>query len=92
MKRILISQNEKNNGTDYVVVNGKLVKDEDIRLKHYREVRKSDNWKVNYKDDFLELKSENGQILIKSNYLDKDNVNRSIYLRKHSILKTLYQV
>lgn len=79
MKRILISQNEKNDGTDYVIVNGQLIKDEDLCLQHYRELRKSDTWKKDYKDDFLELKSNNNQILLKSHYSDKDNVNRNIY-------------
>ncbi|RKS53791.1 hypothetical protein BC962_2047 [Gillisia mitskevichiae] len=79
MKRILISQNEKNNGTDYVIVNGQLVKDEDLCLHHYRELRISDTWKQDYKDDFLELKSNKNNLLLKSHYIDKDNVNRSIY-------------
>lgn len=79
MERILISQNENNDGTDYVVVNGELIGDEDLGLKYYRELRKSDNWKKVFKDEFLELKSNNNQILLKSHFLDKDNVNRNIY-------------
>jgi len=79
MERILISQNENNDGTDYVVVNGGLVRDEDLSLKYYRELRKSDNWKQVYKDEFLEFRSNNNQILLKSHFLDKDNVNRNIY-------------
>lgn len=79
MKRILISQNEKNDGIDYVVANGELIKDEDLCLQYYRQLRESDTWKQNYKDDFLELKSSTSQILLKSHYLDKDDVNRNIY-------------
>ncbi|MFV8226578.1 hypothetical protein [Christiangramia aquimixticola] len=79
MKRILISQSEKNDGTDYVVVDGKLIKDQDLRLQYHKELRRSIEWNLNYKDDFLELKSFKNQILLKSQYLSKDDVNRNIY-------------
>lgn len=79
MKRILISQNEKNNGEDYVVVDGQLINDEDLCLKYSKKVRETDNWKQNYRDDFLELKSNNTAIFIKSHYLNKDSGNRNIY-------------
>lgn len=79
MKRILISQNETNNNEDYVVVDGVLIKNKDLALQYYRKLKETDNWKQNFKDDFLELKSNNKDVLIKSHYLDRDNVNRSIY-------------
>ena len=79
MKRILISQNEENDGTDYVIVDGELIEDKDLCLQYYREVRKSDIWKQNFKNDFLELKSSNNKIFLKSHYSDKDDANRNIY-------------
>ena len=79
MKRILISQNEENDGTEYVVVDGELIKDKDLCLQYYREVRKSDAWKQNFKNDFLVLKSSNNKIFLKSHYSDKDDANRNIY-------------
>lgn len=79
MKRILISQNETNNSEDYVVVNGELIQDKDLTLQYYRKLKATDNWKQDFKDDFFELKSNNKDVLIKSHYLDEDNINRSIY-------------
>lgn len=79
MKRILISQNEKNDGTDYVVVDGQLINDKDLHQEYYNKVKETRNWKQSFKNDFLELKSNNNNILINSHYLDKDNVNRNIF-------------
>ncbi|MEW4925773.1 hypothetical protein [Algibacter sp. 2305UL17-15] len=79
MKRILISQNEENNGEDYVVVDGNLIIDKDLSLKYYRKIKETESWKENFKDDFIELKSNKKDILIKSHYLDTDNINRYIY-------------
>lgn len=97
MKRILISQNEKNYGTENVVVDGELINDEDHCLQYFKKVKETDNWELNFKDDFLELKSYNNNILLKSHYLDKDSVNRNIYYiylvenndNLHTILKYL---
>ena len=79
MKRILISQNEKNNSEDYVVVDGNLIDDKELGLHYYRKVSKADNWKHTYKDDFFELKNKNNNIFIKSHYSDKDDIHRNIY-------------
>jgi hypothetical protein len=79
MKRLLISQNETNNGEDYVVADGKLITDQDLCLQYYRKLKETENWKQNYKDDFFELKSNNKDILLKSHYIEKDNIDRNIY-------------
>ncbi len=79
MKRILISQNETNNSEDYVVVDGEIIRDKDLALQYYRKLKETDNWKQDFQDDFLELKSNDKDVLIKSHYLDKDNLNRNIY-------------
>ena len=79
MKRLLISQNETNNGKDYVVVDGELINDQDLCLQYYRKLKETDNWKQNFKDDFFELKSNNKDILLKSHYIEDDNVDRNIY-------------
>ena len=79
MKRILISQNEMNDGKDYVVVDGELINDEDLRLKYFRKLRETDDWNQSFKDDTFELKSKKNNFFLKSHYIDKDNTNRNIY-------------
>lgn len=79
MSRILISQNETNNSTEYLIVNGHLLDDDDNMLKYGRIISKTDDWGELYKDDFLEIRKNENQLLIKSFYTDKDIVNRSIY-------------
>ena len=70
MNRLLISQNETNNGENYVVVDGELITDQDLCLQYYRKIKETDNWNQDFKDDFFELKSNNKDILLKSHYID----------------------
>lgn len=80
MKRVLISQNEKNNGTDYIIVNGIRLTDEDSVVKYGREISKTDDWDEIYKDDdYLEIRKSENQLLIKSFYNEKDIAGRTIY-------------
>lgn len=79
MKRVLISQNENNNGTEYLIVNGKIETNENSILEYSRIISKTDDWKVVHSEDFLEIRKNENQILIKSFYNDKDIVGRSIY-------------
>lgn len=79
MKRVLISQNEKNNGTDYLIVDGRKLTDEDSIVKYGRIISKTDNWIEIHKDDYLEIRKNENQLLIKSFYNDKDIVGRAIY-------------
>lgn len=79
MKRILVSQNERNNGTDYLIENGIVINDEDKIVYYGRIFSKTDNWEEVYKDDFLEVRQQENQLLIKSFYNDKDVAGRIIY-------------
>ncbi|WHT39530.1 hypothetical protein QNH98_02180 [Myroides sp. mNGS23_01] len=79
MKRVLISQNERNNGTDYLIVDGSLIQDEDKVVHYGRIFSKTDKWKEVFNDDFLEIRQQDKQLLIKSFYNDKDVVGRVIY-------------
>jgi len=79
MKRVLISQNEKNNGTDYLIVDGKQLTDENSVVKYGRIISKTDDWGEIHKDDYLEIRKNENQLLIKSFYNDKDAVGRAIY-------------
>lgn len=79
MKRVLISQNEKNNGTDYLIVDGKVISDKDAIVDYGRKISKTDIWEVMYNDEFLEVRKDKNQLLVKSHYLDKDVVGRQIY-------------
>lgn len=79
MERILVSQNENNNGTDYLIVNGLLLKDEDSVVKYGRILSKTDQWEELYKDEFLEIRKNDKKLVFKSFYYDKDIVGRSIY-------------
>ena len=79
MKRVLVSQNENNNGTDYLIVDGVLANNEDKVVYYGRIFSKTDDWNELYKDNFLEVRQQNNQLLIKSFYNDKDVVGRSIY-------------
>lgn|SRR5690554_3364379 len=79
MKRILVSQNERNNGTDYLIENGIVINDEDKIVYYGRIFSKTDDWEEVYKDDFLEVRQQENQLLIKSFYNDKDVAGRIIY-------------
>lgn len=79
MKRVLISQNERNNGTDYLIVNGELLNDEDKVVYYGRIFSKTDDWEEVHKDDFLEIRQKENQMLIKSYYKERDTINSIIY-------------
>ena len=79
MERVLVSQNERNNGTDYLIVNGKITTDEDKVVYYGRKFSKTDDWDKVYKDEFIEIKKQQNQLLIKSFYNERDNINSIIY-------------
>lgn len=79
MKRILVSQNENNNGTDYIVIDGKLENSEEVIRQVSKKIFSTDNWRRIHKDDFLEVKKNGNELLLKSYYEDKDIAGRSIY-------------
>ncbi|WP_318639702.1 hypothetical protein [Flavobacterium ardleyense] len=79
MERVLISQNENNNGTDYLVLNGTLVKDLDTIVEYGRLIAETDAWQEIYKNNFIDVRKLKNQILIKSQYIDQDIAGRSIY-------------
>src|SRR5690554_7793248 len=79
MKRLLSSQNERNIGTDYLIVDGEKLTDEDSMVKFGRLISKTDDWAEVYKDGYLEIRKDGNQLLLKSFYNEKDIVGRSIY-------------
>lgn len=79
MRRILVSQNEKNSGLGYLIVNGQLLNDEDEIVYYGNIFSETDNWKEVFRDDFLEIRQQDKQLLIKSFYNYKDVVGRVIY-------------
>ena len=79
MKRILVSQNENNNGTDYIVIDGKLENSDEVMHQVSKKIFSTDNWRRIHKDDFLEIKKNGNELLLKSYYKDKDVAGRAIY-------------
>lgn len=80
MRRILISQNENNDNTDYVVENGKLVYDKAMISDLHVEVTKSYlEGDLLYKNDNLKIKRLNDKVIIQSHYVDVDVVGRRIF-------------
>ena len=79
MKRVLVSQNENNNGTEYLIINGKIETNKDSIVEYSRIISKTDDWEELHNEDFLEIRKNKNQILLKSFYNDKDIVGRSIY-------------
>lgn len=79
MKRLLISQNENNDGTDYIVVDGELLDENADLLKYNKKIIEANNWKEIYKDDYLEVKNDFREILLKSFCNEKDVAGRIIY-------------
>lgn len=79
MERILVSQNERNNGTDYLIVNGEISNDKDKVVFYGKKFSKTDDWVEVYKDDFLEIRKQQNQLLIKSFYNERDTINSIIY-------------
>lgn len=80
MKRILISQNETNNNTDYVLENGKIIKNEGIISELHHEVNNSYlNAVMIYEKGDLRVKKIENKIIIQSYYNDSDVVGRRIF-------------
>lgn len=79
MERILMSQHEDNNGTDYVVLNGKLLQDRDDIREYARKIIDTEDFKVKYSDEYITISQKENKILFSSNYENKDNVGRKIY-------------
>src|SRR5690554_2435791 len=80
MRRILISQNENNNNTDYVIETGKLISDKglisDLHFEVTNSYLKAD---MLYQNDNLSIKRLNNKIIIQSHYVDKDVIGRQIF-------------
>lgn len=79
MKRLLSSQNERNIGMDYLIVDGEMLTDEDSIVKYGHLISNTDDWAEVYKDDYLEIRKNGSQLLLKSFYNETDIVGRSIY-------------
>lgn len=79
MERILMSQHEENNGTDYVVLNGVLLKDASEIAKYAQKVIKTDDFKEMHSDGYLTISQKDNKILFSSNYENKDDAGRKIY-------------
>lgn len=79
MERILMSQHEDNNGTDYVVLNGVLLEDKDDIFEYAQKVIKTDDFKEMYSDGYLTISQKDNKILFSSNYENKDEAGRKIY-------------
>lgn len=79
MERILMSQHEDNDGTDYVVLNGKLLQDRDDIREYARKIIDTEDFKVKYSDEYITISQKENKILFSSNYENKDNVGRKIY-------------
>lgn len=58
MERILVSQNERNNGTDYLIINGEISNDKDKVVFYGKKFSKTDDWVEVYKDVFLEIRKQ----------------------------------
>lgn|SRR5690554_675366 len=80
MKRILISQNETNNNTDYVLENGKLIDDKGIGSDlHYEVTNSYLNAEMIYQNGDLRVKKSDNKIIIQSYYTDTDVIGRRIF-------------
>lgn len=79
MNRVLVSQNENNKETDYLIVNGILLTDKDSIVNYGRIISETDSWPQIHNDAYLEIRRNENQLLFKSFYDDKDMVGRAIY-------------
>lgn len=80
MNRILISQNENNDNTDYVVENGEIVLDDSVISElHYEVTNSYLEAKMIYHKDNLRIKALDDKIIIQSYYTDKDVIGRRIF-------------
>ena len=78
MDRILISQSEKNDGTNYTVINGVLSNNEFYARKMFIEITGVESTKMIFKNDFLTVEKKDDFIYFTSSYIDEDNVGRKI--------------
>lgn len=80
MERILMSQHEDNNGTDYVVLNGVLLEDKDDIFEYAQKIiQDTEDFKEMYSDGYLTISQKDNKILFSSNYENKDEAGRKIY-------------
>lgn len=80
MKRILISQNETNNNTDYVLENGILIEDKAVVDDLHHEVNNSYlDAEMIYQNGDLRVKKIDNKIIIQSYYADTDVAGRRIF-------------
>lgn len=80
MLRILISQNENNDNTDYVVVDGQKIEDAVLKSTFHSEVTESYiRGKMLFEEENLRIKRFNNKYIIQSHYLDSDIIGRNIY-------------
>lgn len=80
MKRILITQNENNDNTDYLIENGKLIIDNNIKSDlHYEVTNSYINAEMIYENNSLRIKRLDDKIIIQSYYLDTDVIGRNIF-------------
>lgn len=79
MKRILLSQSENTDGSDYIIVDGVLIKNEAESLNYFKVINNDKDFKEIYKDDFVNIKRKDNQILIYSHYIEKDKAGRNIF-------------
>ena len=83
MKRLLLSQNENNNGDNYLVLNGEVLPKSPDNLQYIQLFSDTKKYKEIFRDDFLTIKEKNNAILFSSHYLDKDNMGRQIFYMYH---------
>lgn len=79
MERILVSQHEENNGTDYVILNGNLLKDSTEVMQYAKKVIDVDDFRIMYSDEYLTISQKENKILFSSHYENRDNAGRKIY-------------
>lgn len=81
MKRILYSQNESTIKDDYFVIDGKteLNNTSNSSLQAFQIIRSTEDWKIEYKDADLEIRKKDNFLSIKSNYKNKDELDRYLF-------------
>lgn len=79
MKRLLLSQNENNNGENYLVLNGEVLPKSPDNLQYIQLFSETKQYKEIFRDDFLTIKEKKNAILFSSHYSDKDNIGRQIF-------------
>ena len=79
MKRLLLSQNENNNGVNYIVLNGEVLPKSPDNLQYIQLFSDTKNYYEIYKDNFLTIKERKNSIMFSSHYTNKDNLERQIF-------------